>query len=177
MANSVTSTRERALALLGTGIPAETVAATLGVTPSAISQLLSESEFASQVAQLRYEALSKHNLRDTTYDELEDALVQRMKDSIPFLTRPLEIARAIQIINAAKRRGSSAPEAIISQQQVVSLTVPIQIIQKFQTTQNKQVTHAGEVELITMQAGTLLKEIENDSTIDQGAKTALPVPA
>jgi hypothetical protein len=159
--NLDTSTESRALTLLGSGIPPETVAATLGVSASRISQLLSTTEFAAQVAELRFSNLQKHNERDSYYDEMEDKLLERMKDCLPLMMRPMEILKAIQIINAAKRRGASAPDAITAQQTIVSLTVPIQIIQKFQTTQNKQVTHAGEQELVTMQSSTLLKEIQD----------------
>lgn len=159
--NINTSTESRALQLLGSGIPPETVAATLGVSPSRISQLLSEPEFAAKVAELRFSSLQKHNERDNKYDEIEDKLIERMRDCLPLMMRPMEILKAIQVINSAKRRGASAPDAITAQQTIISLTIPVQVIQKFQTTQNKQVTHAGEQELLTMQSSTLLKEIKN----------------
>ena len=162
--NAPSTTESRALALLGSGIPPEMVASTLGVTPSRISQLLSTPEFAAQVAELRFSNLQQHNERDSKYDSLEDSLLQRMKDCLPLMMRPMEILKAIQVINAAKRRGSSAPESVIQQQTIISLTIPTQIIQKFQTTINQQVTHAGEQELLTMQSSTLLKEIKDVPT-------------
>lgn len=154
-------TTERALTLLGSGVPPESVAAALGVSVSRISQLLSEPDFAAQVAELRFNSLQKHNTRDNKYDELEDQLVDRMRDCLPLMMRPMEILKAIQIINAAKRRGASAPDSITAQQTIISLTIPMQVIQKFQTTQNLQVTHAGDQELLTIQASTLLKEVQN----------------
>lgn len=154
-------TTERALTLLGSGVPPESVAAALGVSASRISQLLSEPEFAAQVAELRFNSLQKHNDRDNKYDSLEDQLVERMKDCLPLMMRPMEILKAIQIINAAKRRGASTPDSITAQQTIISLTIPVQVIQKFQTTQNLQVTHAGDQELLTIQASTLLKEVQN----------------
>lgn len=158
-----TSTDSRALELLGSGIPPEVVAATLGVSPSRISQLLSEPAFAAQVAELRFASLQKHNTRDSLYDDTEDTLLERLRDCLPLMMRPMEILKAIQIINAAKRRGQSTPEAITAQQTIISLTIPVSVVQKFQTTQNKQVTHAGNQELITIQASTLLKETQNES--------------
>ena len=70
-----TSVEERALHLLGSGVPADSVASALGVTPSRISQLLAEDSFSKKVAALRYDSLQKHNRRDGKYDSLEDTLL------------------------------------------------------------------------------------------------------
>ena len=67
-----TLTEERALALLGSGVSPTAVAASLGITDSRISQLLSDENFAAEVATLRYQNLQKHNARDSAYDSLED---------------------------------------------------------------------------------------------------------
>ncbi len=66
------SIEDRALVLLGAGIGGEAVANALGVTPSRISQLLSEQAFSDAVSTLRYENLQKHNNRDASYDTIED---------------------------------------------------------------------------------------------------------
>lgn len=151
-----TSTEDRALALLGTGIPAESVAAALGVTPGRISQLLSDREFAAQVTTLKYEALSKHNDRDAAYDSLEDTLLKKLGDSVNLLFRPADIAKTLQLINGAKRRGQSTPDQVIEQQTLVNITVPILIKQKFTTNIANQVIQVGDQSLVTMQSGHLL---------------------
>jgi hypothetical protein len=155
-----TNTEERALKLLGTGITPEIVASALGVTVSRISQLLSDENFAAQVAQLRFENLSKHNDRDVKYDSLEDSLIARLEDCLPLMHRPLEVLRAIQVINAAKRRGASAPEQTSQQGTVVQLVMPTQIIQKFSTNINNQVINAGGQDLLTIQSNTLLTQVK-----------------
>lgn len=168
MANVPTTTEERALSLLGSGIAPETVAASLGVSPSRISQLLSDDTFASKVATLRYENLAKHNARDSSYDSLEDALIEKMQDCIPLMHRPMEILKAISVINAAKRRGQSTPESIIEKQQIIQLQIPVQIINKFQTNLQGQVTTIStadsEQNLLTIQSSSLdslIKEKRN----------------
>ena len=161
-----TSTESRALVLLGQGISPEVVANSLGITASRISQMLSDEQFSAKVAELRFENLAKHNKRDNEYDSIEDELLERLKDCLPLMHRPMEILKSIQVINAAKRRGSSTPESITAKQQVIQLTVPIQILQNFQTNLQGQVTKAGEQELITIQSGsldTLVKEKRNGS--------------
>ena len=153
--STTSSTESRALTLLGSGIAPETVAASLGISASRISQLLSDEQFSAKVAELRYEALAKHNVRDNSYDALEDSLLEKMADCIPLMHRPMEILKAIQIINSAKRRGSSAPDSIIEKQQIIQLTIPLQIINKFQTNLQGQVTSIGDQNLLTIQSGSL----------------------
>lgn len=157
MANSTTTTttEDRALALLGQGLGPEAVAAAVGVTVSRISQLLSQTEFAARVTELRYENLAKHNTRDNAYDSLEDTLVEKLKENLPFMMRPMEILKAISVVNAAKRRGSSAPESITSQQTVVQLVMPTQILQSFTTNINNQVIKAGSQDLVTVQSASM----------------------
>lgn len=175
------SVEERALILLGQGtISSEEVAAACGVSPSRISQLLSDVDFAEKVSLLRYENLQKHNARDATYDDIEDKLLDKLKKSLPMMFRPMEILKAIQTINGAKRRGHSAPETIVNQQTIVNLLLPSQITQKFTTNVNNQVVSVGteesEQSLLTMQSGTLLKQIESISASgkDSPAKDSSP---
>ena len=150
-----TSTEARALQLLGQGLGPEVVASAVGVTVSRISQLLSAPEFSAQVADLRYKNLSKHNERDNAYDAMEDALLDKLKDLLPFMVRPMEVLKAIQVINAAKRRGSSAPESITNQQTVVQLVMPTQIINRYTVNANNQVITAGQQDLVTVQSSSL----------------------
>jgi predicted transcriptional regulator len=173
--NTLTSTQERALSLLGKGVSPEQTALALGVTPSAISQLLSEEEFAEEVAKLRFTNLAKHSERDEKADLLEDALLERVKDLLPFISRPLEAVRAYQIINSAKRRGQSTPESITAQNEVVQLVMPVQIINQYTVNSHNQVIKAGEKDLITMQSGGMQKFLAKNKG-PQDVKS-LPSPA
>lgn len=160
-----TALEDRAATLLGSGLPPATVAASLGCSESYLSQLLSTDTFAARVAALRYETLAKHNERDSSYDSLEDDLLIRLRDCLPLMHKPMEILKAIQVINAAKRRGASSPEAILEKQTIVSLVMPVQIVHKFTTNIQNQVIQAGSQELLTIQSGTLaakIKEKQND---------------
>lgn len=158
-----TSTEDRALALLGQGLSPEIVASAVGVSASRISQLLSDTEFATKVAEARYENLAKHNERDNKYDILEDKFLDKMEDLLPFMMKPMEVLKALSVINAAKRRGSSAPDSLIQKQQVVPLIMPTQIIQQFTTNINNQVVKAGEQELITVQSSRMQNLLESKS--------------
>jgi hypothetical protein len=164
-----TSTESRALQLLGSGVNPETVASALGVSVSRISQLISDPEFSAQVAELRFTSLQKHNVRDNSYDEIEDALIEKLKDLMPLMMRPMEVLKSIQVINAAKRRGQSAPESITAQQTVVNLVMPTIITQTYAVTQNihNQVIRAGDQDLLTIQSSSLLKRVESAGKLNE----------
>lgn len=173
-------TEEKILKLLGQGIEPGIVANAVGVTQSAISQYLSDAEFSAAVAELRFSALSRHNDRDDSYDSIEEELIEKLRDLIPLMHRPMEVLKAIQVINAAKRRGSSAPAAITQQQTVINLTLPVQLIQKFNVESNSQnqVTRVGNIDLITIQSSNvanLAKEAKNGSpAVLPGTEKTLP---
>ena len=153
-------TEDKALSLLGSGVPQEAVASALGVTPSYISQLLSDEGFAHKVTELKFEALSKHSQRDRNYDELEDTLLARLKTNASLLIRPMDIMKALQVVNGAKRRGTDSLENIVNQQNIVQLTLPVQIVQNFTTNIHNQVIKTGNQELRTIQSGDLRKTVD-----------------
>lgn len=170
----------KGLELLGSGISPVVVATTLGITESAVSQWLSDSEFAAQVTGRRFSNMQKHSARDAKWDELEDKLLAKMQDIIPFMMKPFEIIRALQMVNAAKRRGPSAPENTHIANTVVNLSIPVQILQKFQTNGDNQVIEVAaetvpavpaKQSLITIDSNSLLslnaarKGLPNDATV------------
>lgn len=154
------SIEERALSLLGSGVPGDSVASALGVTPARISQLLAIESFSSKVAALRYANLQKNNVRDEKYNSLEDQLLAKLERSLPLLIKPESILKAVTVVNGAKRRGHSTPEQVTNQQNIVNLVLPSVIANKFLVNINNQVTQAGDQELLTMASGNLLKQVE-----------------
>lgn len=152
MSQAITSSESRALELLGQGIGPEQTASAVGLSPSRISQLLSDPEFAAQVAERRFNNLQKHNKRDEAYDTMEDKLLKKLENCLTFMSKPMEVLRAIQVINAAKRRGASAPEQLTQQHTVVTLTMPINVVNQFKLDGNRQVLEAGQQTLITAQS-------------------------
>lgn len=161
MSTSTTSpTESRALTLLGQGISPTMVASALGVTVSRISQLISDPDFASAVSELRYKSLLKNNDRDNSYDAMEEQLQKKLHDLLPFMIKPFEVLKAIQIINAAKRRGVAATDAPTERSNVVQLTLPVNIfnqnvVQNIQVNINNQVTRAGDQDLVTIQSAKM----------------------
>jgi len=172
-------TAARILEMLGNGLAPVVVSSALGVSESYISQLLSEESFAHQVTGLRYANLQAATSRDRSYDSIEDTLIDKMKELLPLMYKPMEVLRAITVINAAKRRGADAPDNTVIHQTVVQLTLPTAITSKFITNAANQVVEAGEQELITIAASHLThklgalkqqsqSQLSNHSTIVQG---------
>lgn len=161
--SSNTTTASRALSLLGSGVSSEVVAAALGVSPSRISQLLSDETFATQVYALRFENLQKHTLTDGKYDSIEDKLLEKLETNLPLMMRPMEILKALAVINGAKRRGASIPHSSgdLVGGSVVNLTMPVQVLQKYAVQVNimNQVVKTGDTDLVTIQSGTLMKMV------------------
>lgn len=170
--SNLTVAESRALDLLGQGVSPEHTGIAVGLTASRISQLLSQEDFAAAVAERRFQNLSKHNERDQGYDNLEDKLMEKMKDCLPLMVRPGEILKAIQVINAAKRRGSSAPNSITEQQTIINLVLPTQIVNKFTLNSNNQVVQvtadSKTQPMLTIQSGTLLKQIKEKADVQLG---------
>jgi len=161
MSQNLSATETKALNLLGQGFAPEMVASAIGVSPSRISQLLSQDGFAEQVAAARFQNLASQTERDSKYDTLEDQLLERLSKSLGMLFDPLKIAKLLQVVNAAKRRGAAAPENITPQSTVVNLNMPTQIFQQFTTNVNNQVIKAGSQELVTMQSGRMRELLES----------------
>lgn len=167
MSSTTTGNQERAIDLLGKGIPPASVALTLGVTASAVSQWLADSQFAEKVIERKFSSLSKQIDRDTSIDTLEDKLLESLKFALPMMTRPMEILKAFSVINAAKRRGIQAEVAPTQQQTVVNLNIPQVLIQHFTKNIHNQVIQVGQQSLVTIQSGTLLKKVEAENDAEQ----------
>lgn len=157
---ALSATDSKVLTLLGQGFAPEMVATAVGVSPARISQLLSQDEFAQQVAELRYKQLAAHTERDSKYDTLEDQILDRLRTSLSMVFDPMKLAKLLQVVNSAKRRGAAAPEHLTTQQTVVQLNIPTAILQQFQVNLNNQVVRAGQQDLITVQSANMTKLLQ-----------------
>ena len=87
----LTQMEERAIAMLGSGIPQNQVALALGVTESAVSQWMSIEEFAAQVADKKFQTLNRNTQIDDKYLELEEKLQQKLEKVLPLLAKPRDV--------------------------------------------------------------------------------------
>lgn len=159
---ALSSIDSRVLDLLSQGASAAQTAAALGLSESRVSQLLSDERFANQLATNRFEALAKHNERDSKWDKIEDQLLNQLERTVPMIMQPEKIARVLQIVNQAKRRGASSVEHIHQQQTVIQLHLPTKIVNRFQVNGQNQVTQLETEDgksqsMVTIQSGQMKK--------------------
>lgn len=171
--------REKVINLLGKGLPATMVASATGLTESRISQIAAEPEAAQEIAELRFRNLQQYSDLDDGYNDIERELQKKFKESLIFIQRPGEIARSLQIINAAKRRGADAPTNGVVHQAVVNVILPTQIVRQFTVNAANQVVQAGEQSLVTIQSGNVAKllpeVLQNDIDRTPRPRTGSPL--
>ena len=141
---------ERAIQLLGNNIPAVQVAAAVGCTESYLSQLISTPEIAERISAIRYESLQQATARDSKLDSMEDKILTQLERAMPTVLKPMELLKALQVVNNAKRRGLTPSEQTSQLQSAqISRTLPTQVIKNFTVNVNNQVVGAGSQELVT----------------------------
>lgn len=152
--------KEKIKELLGLNLPNKTVASAVGVDESYISQLLSDEVFAGEVQELRVKTLAEHANRDKAYNALEDALLKKVDDLLPMMVRPMEVVRALQVVNNATRRAAPAELSATAQPSVVVLQLPNAIINKFVVNAQKQIVEVEGETISTMSAKGVLEKLE-----------------
>lgn len=148
--------------LLGQNLTQTQAAKAVGVDEAEISKLLTSSEFALAVSERRIVTLTAATKRDNTADDLEDLFAKKLKESAPFATKPLEIARIYQIVNGAKRRGASADDQakITNQTNIVVLQLPEVTKQKFTTNPRNEVVAVADRPMVTIDSNHLLQQVK-----------------
>lgn len=132
-------TQSKALSLLGKGISSVMVASTLGVSESLISQFLADGRFAEEVTKLKLATLQKQTSIDDKYMESEEKLVDKLLKVIPLMTKPMDILRGIQTINATKRRGMAEVTGTSGQSTIVNINLPQVMAARFISNGHNQI--------------------------------------
>ena len=146
------STHITALAAqLRAGVAPSRAAANIGITPSAVTQLVSTNP---ELVEMKEEQLKRSSQLDSTYDEIEESLLKQLKRTIPLLVRPQEIANVLTRINQAKRRGVAATDNS-GPPTVLTLNLPTTIQNKFVVNSHNQVVTAGSQDLVTIPSGAV----------------------
>jgi len=156
--------KEKILELLGLNIPNNIVAQAVGVSDSYVSQLMSDEAFAVQVQTLRLRNLSESATRDGKWNGLEDKLLEKLEQLLPMsFTKPAELLRALQVVNAAKRRASATEGlGLHTPSSVVPLVLPMIFAPKLQINTQGQVIEVDGRSIATMPASVVNKQLTDD---------------
>lgn len=166
-----TSTRAQALELLSKGLSTGETARALSCSPSLISQFLAEPEFKSQVTEgLALRSVAR-TVRDDKIDKLEDMALDRLAQVIGFgFSRPMEILKAVQVINGLHRRGVNSEGAVSEDTGRVVLELPkfagsVEVALRYNT--NNEVVEVNGREMRTMPSAVLGGLIQAPSSPDE----------
>lgn len=147
--------------LLGSGLTPEIVASAVGCDQSYISQLLSDENFAGEVAALRTVALANTTKRDGAINTAEDKLLDKLHEVIDSgaIYKPTDVLRAFQVVNNAHRRGQPVHAAGGVVNNIIQLVLPTHVIRKFTTSRANEVIEVEGQTMVTMPAHTLLQRL------------------
>lgn len=162
--------KERMKKLLGAGVSGELVAATLGCDASYVSQCLADEVFRDEVISLRVAALTATTERDAKIDGIEDSLLEKIIESVDYITKPRELISAFNVINAAKRRGVGVGQNTVQNNVVVNLILPTVVQQKFTTNSVGEVVEVDGKTTITMSPAQLLKQLAEEKGVHDAIK-------
>lgn len=175
-------TKEQVLYLLSsTSMGTVEIAQTLGVSPAVVSQLKGDPEFMQKVAERRTTVGLAQIRRDEKIDSLEDKALERMEKVLPLMFKPMEVLKAVQVINGLHRRSQQKevlPGGTAEGNQVVSITLPkhtkeatVQV--KFNT--NNEIVEVEGRQMVNMPSGEVLKKLEEHKGSRQAPQISAPI--
>ncbi len=145
--SQTSTTRNQALQLLAQNVAPSQVAAALGVTESAISQLLSQEDFSAELESVRVAATAEDLRYDERLDTAESDALANIEGKLRFANMQQSL-QAFKILNTARRRKESR---VAAQQTgggvVVNITLPTAIVPQYVTNPKNEII---EVEGKTM---------------------------
>lgn len=163
---------QRIKEMLGFGISQEATANAVGVSPSYISQLMSDESFEASVAELKITHTVAATQRDLSYDALEDKLLVTMHDMVDQgrFQKPEQVLHALRVSNQMTRRGSGIQTGSKPLSVVVNLSLPGIVRDRFIPDSSKErfiTNRKGEVievngqTTVTMDSKVLVKQIKD----------------
>lgn len=160
------SARENILKFLSLGLPQEAVAAKLNISPGLVSQIANEAEIKQKVTEAQLKFLDAATERDQKYNELEDALLEKAKKSLPSIFKPQDILRALTAINKAERRGATSQQMaeILNkkEQAIVEIDLPERIRTKIIKSRTQEIVEVNGRKLISKDSRLLYQEIQHE---------------
>ena len=162
MSSQNTGTKGRALDLLAQNIPSSQVAGILGVTESAVSQLLADEDFVAELDKKRLQLSEADEKFDQKLETAEESALDGVISRIKFGNLQQQLA-AFRVLNQAKRRKDSKIQPHQGTGQVTNLILPAVIVPVYVVNKKNEII---EVDGKTMLSATQsqLKEIVKERT-------------
>jgi hypothetical protein len=160
--------KEQAKYLLGrTSMSNVEIAATLGVTPAAISQFKTDPEFIKEIEEAKLVANLGAIRRDETINRIEDRVLAKLEKSVDFIFKPLELVKVAQVVNGLQRRSQrtgTLPGEGNGDQTIVNINLPantgsIAVSVKLNT--NNEIVEVGGRVMQTLPTSQVLAELDS----------------
>lgn len=155
--------RNYVIAALKSGFEISQIAAGLGVTASAVSQLIEAENLQGIAAQN-----SKFAELDNQYNSLEEKVIKQLDRSLNIVaTEPTKLANILRILNGAKRRSLSEGQTIVNHNDVrfVQLNLPARAIPKVVKNANNEIIEVEGRVLSTMPSNLVQKKLEEHKNV------------
>lgn len=162
--------KEFIMELLAAGKESQaTIATIVGCDSSYISQLLVDQNFVQELNEKKTKLgnsgsnrslaqVQANTSHDMKLDTLEDRAMTRLGQLIPSITKPMEAAKVLQILNSAKRKNDLQGSTVLNQQNnVVVLQLPQMVKTKLAVNHNNEVVEVDDRPLVTINSQHLLK--------------------
>lgn len=167
------SLEERVIALLAAGVIPAKVAEICDITPARVSQLMDSTEFKDQLLEAKFSQATQYTNLDQKLNTLEEKILDGLDKTVGMVFDPMKLARMLQVVNGAKRRGTGSLGEGLDEQPIVPLILPTKIVNTFIVNQVNQVVQAGGEDLITIQPSRM-KELANEQLIETIRNQTIP---
>lgn len=159
--------RDKIKQLLIAGLPPVQVASACACSPSFVSQLLADEQFMNDVAsgRIAYNAnkMQQYQDIDDGYDDIEDALLKKLGNLLPFINKPNEVLAALSAVNRAERKRSSMGLNTMQQanavENKVAITLPMHLLKNVHVAvefdSRNQITSIDNRSMLPFQASQL----------------------
>jgi predicted thioesterase len=161
-------TREQAIYLMAsTSMGTGEIAATLGVSPSLISQYKEDAEFLNAVASRRMNVSISEIRRDDKKDKIEDTLLEKLDGMAEMMFDPKMVLVALRTVGSLERRSrhKEAPQSGIPEgQTVVSVVLPRHLKEatvEVKVSTNNEIVEVGGRAMVNMGAAQVLEQMNN----------------
>lgn len=134
------------------------VAHLAGVDVSYISQLMADEVFKEAVMAERIMAGEAKVRMDDNADSIEQMLLEKLKRALPMMVKPMEILRAYEVVNKAKRKvDTGSVGSGVEGGTMLSLRIPKHTALRFRMDTKGEVIEVEGKPLVTMPSTGLLK--------------------
>lgn len=149
--------KEFLLSALRSGFSTSQIAESLGVTASAVDQVINAYDLREIAAKnSRFESI------DNQINSLEEKVLGRIEKALPSVCDPMKLTRMLQVLNGAKRRSLAEGRTLPNEgARLIQLRLPERVHLSVSFNERNEVIDINGRELVTAAPDKVLKEADN----------------